>query len=126
MARLEHANITVGDAAKTAAWLGRVFGWQVRWEGSAMNGDGHTVHVGGDGDYLALYEPKGSREGAKPDYMQRGQLNHVGIVVNDLDGAMSSVRAEGYEPHSHQVYEPGARFYFYDENDVEYEVVAYD
>mgnify|MGYP006000636213 CR=1 FL=1 len=126
MARLEHANITVGDAAKTAAWLGRVFGWTVRWEGSAMNGDGHTVHVGTADDYLALYEPKGSQPGASSDYKTQGQLNHVGIVVEDLAKTEKAVRAEGYEPHSHQKYEPGERFYFYDENKIEYEIVAYD
>ena len=126
MARLEHANITVGDAAKTAAWLGRVFGWAIRWEGSAMNGDGHTIHVGTEHDYLALYEPKKTIAGAKSDYASRGQLNHVGIVVDDLAAANKAVLAEGYAPHSHQKYEPGERFYFYDENDVEYEIVAYD
>ena len=126
MARLEHANITVSDAAKTAAWLGRAFGWQVRWEGSAMNGDGHTVHVGTGNDYLALYEPKGARPGTRPDYKTGGQLNHIGIVVDDLSVAEAAIRAEGYEPHSHQKYEPGERFYFYDENAIEYEIVAYD
>ncbi len=126
MARLEHANITVGDAAKTAAWLDRVFGWKIRWEGSAMNGDGYTIHVGSENDYLALYQPKTSAEGGKPDYTSRGQLNHVGIVVDDLVAASKAIKAEGYEPHSHQKYEPGERFYFYDENDVEFEIVAYD
>ena len=126
MARLEHANITVGDAARTADWLGRVFDWDIRWQGAAMNGDGHTIHVGTEGDYLALYQPKTSVAGGKPDYARRGQLNHVGIVVADLKATEKAVRAEGYEPHSHQKYEPGERFYFFDENDVEYEIVAYD
>lgn len=126
MARLEHANITVGDAAKTAAWLGRVFSWHIRWEGSAMNGDGHTIHVGSEQDYLALYQTKNSVSGQKPEHLRRGQLNHIGIVVDDLSAAELAVRAEGYEPHSHQIYEPGERFYFFDENDVEYEIVAYD
>ncbi|MGB7316382.1 MAG: VOC family protein [Planktotalea sp.] len=126
MARLEHANITVGDAARTAAWLERVFGWTIRWQGSAMNGDGQTIHIGTDEEYLALYQPKMTCSGRKPDYEARGQLNHIGIVVADLNMAEKAVRAEGYEPHSHQKYEPGERFYFFDENDVEYEIVAYD
>ena len=126
MARLEHANITVRDAASTAAWLGRAFGWGIRWEGSAMNGEGYTIHVGTDADYLALYQPKSAKDGVRPDYLTSGQLNHIGIVVYDLDAAEIAVRAEGYEPHSHQDYEPGARFYFYDENEIEYEIVAYD
>lgn len=126
MARLEHANITVGDADKTAAWLARVFGWTVKWKGPAMNGLGQTVFVGDADHYLALYQPKSSEEGEKPNYLQRGQLNHIGILVDDLEAAEKAVRVEGYEPHSHQVYEPGARFYFYDENNIEYEVVCYD
>ncbi|MGH1576887.1 VOC family protein [Planktotalea sp.] len=126
MARLEHANITVEDAKRTASWFGRVFGWGIRWEGSAMNGAGQTIHVGTENDYLALYQPKDSAAGSRPNYMQRGQLNHVGIVVDDLSATKQAVRAEGYEPHSHQKYEPGERFYFYDENDIEYEIVAYD
>lgn len=126
MARLEHANITVVDAAKTARWLGRAFGWGVRWEGSAMNGEGYTIHVGGETDYLALYQPKSAKPGVRGDYLTSGQLNHVGLVVEDLAAAERAVRAEGYEPHSHQKYEPGERFYFYDENEIEYEIVAYD
>lgn len=126
MARLEHANITVADAANTAAWLGRAFGWRIRWEGSAMNGTGYTVHVGSGDDYLALYEPRNSKEGARADYASQGQLNHIGLVVADLAVAEKAVLAEGYEPHSHQAYEPGSRFYFYDENKIEFEIVAYD
>ncbi|MEN8892823.1 VOC family protein [Planktotalea arctica] len=126
MARLEHANITVRDAASTAAWLGRAFGWGIRWEGSAMNEEGYTIHMGTDADYLALYQPKSAKGGVRPDYLTSGQLNHIGIVVDDLDATEIAVRAEGYEPHSHQDYEPGARFYFYDENEIEYEIVAYD
>ncbi|HHB81259.1 MAG TPA: VOC family protein [Aliiroseovarius sp.] len=125
MARLEHANITVGDADKTAGWLSRVFEWSVRWKGPAMSGQGQTVFVGDDDHYLALYQPKSSNPGTRPDYLQRGQLNHIGILVDDLEAAEKAVRAEGYAPHSHQDYEPGARFYFYDENDIEFEVVCY-
>jgi catechol 2,3-dioxygenase-like lactoylglutathione lyase family enzyme len=126
MARLEHANITVADAAKTAAWLGRVFGWSIRWEGEAMSGDGYTIHVGSEADYLALYQPKITQAGEKSDYFTCGQLNHIGIVVDDLLITENAVLSEGYEPRSHQDYEPGARFYFYDENYIEFEIVCYD
>ncbi len=61
MARLEHANLNVGDAAKIATWFGHAFGWRVRWEGITFDGAGYTVHVGTDHDYLALYEPKGRK-----------------------------------------------------------------
>jgi catechol 2,3-dioxygenase-like lactoylglutathione lyase family enzyme len=33
---LEHANITVSDPEKTAAWMQAVFGWRIRWQGPAL------------------------------------------------------------------------------------------
>ena len=36
------------------------------------------------------------------------------------------VKDAGFEPHSHGDYEPGKRFYFDDENGIEFEVVSYD
>lgn len=126
MAQLEHANITVGDAHKTAAWLGRVFGWHIRWEGSALSGAGLTVHVGSEDSYLALFQPNATLPGARPDHSTLGQLNHVGFVVDDLPAVKRAIEAEGYHAFNHEKYEPGERFYFYDENHVEYEIVTYD
>ena len=34
-AMFEHANITVSDPAATAAWMEKLFGWHLRWEGDA-------------------------------------------------------------------------------------------
>ena len=34
---LEHANITVSDSEKTAAWMQTVFGRRIRWQGPALN-----------------------------------------------------------------------------------------
>ena len=82
--------------------------------------------MGSETDHLALYEPRETKDGVKSDYATCGQLNHVGIVVDDLASVEAAVRAEGYDPHSHQDYEPGERFYFSDENEIEYEIVAYD
>ena len=48
---LEHANITVSDPEKTAAWMQTVFGWRIRWQGPALN-TGYTVYVGTDAQYL--------------------------------------------------------------------------
>jgi len=33
---LEHVNVTTRDPQAAAEWLGRVFGWRIRWQGSAM------------------------------------------------------------------------------------------
>jgi hypothetical protein len=39
-----------------------------------------------------------------------GHVNHVGIVVDDLDEIEQRVRSVGFEPHMHADYEPGAGF----------------
>ena len=49
------------------------------------------------------------------------------MVVSDLDAVEQRVKDAGSEPYSHADYEPGRRrFYFEDENAVEFEVVNYD
>ena len=55
-----------------------------------------------------------------------GHVNHVGIIVDDLDEIEQLVRSVGFEPHMHANYEPGRRFYFYDETGPEIEVVSYN
>ena len=128
MAQLEHVNITVSDPKRTAQMLIDLFGWHIRWEGSAMAGAGYTVHVGTDDNYVAVYS------GAQPDqivpkrdasYMTRGGLNHIGVVVDDLDAVEAKVIAMELEPKSHADYEPGRRFYFDDPDGVEIEVISY-
>ncbi|WP_102223371.1 VOC family protein [Acidimangrovimonas sediminis] len=127
MAKIEHVNLTVRDPKATAALMGRLFGWELRWEGPAL-GNGYTVHVGTGDQYLALYTGPGgagAQVPAQDNYRQLGGLNHVGVVVDDLDATEAQVRAEGLEPMNHADYEPGRRFYFHDRDGVEYEVVSY-
>ena len=123
-ARIEHVNITVTDPKATAEVLKRLFGWEIRWQGEALD-NGFTVHVGSDSHYLALYTPAKPLRGPAERYIKRGALNHVGLVVSDIDAAETAVRAAGYEPHSHADYEPGKRFYFDGDDGVEYELVSY-
>ena len=56
---LEHVNYTVSDPDGTAKILCELFGWKIRWQGAAISG-GHTVHVGEEESYLALYTPPGT------------------------------------------------------------------
>lgn len=124
-ATLEHANLSVSDPARTAQMLVDLFGWHIRWQGDAISG-GHTVHVGTDHGYLALYTQAGQMTEPQQDsYRTVGGLNHIGVVVPDLDAAEARVRGAGLEPHSHQDYEPGRRFYFHDDDGIEFEVVSY-
>lgn len=126
MSRLEHVNVTVSDPKVTAEMLSTLFGWHVRWEGKAING-GYTVHVGTDESYVAVYSGPGEQLVPKGDasYSTRGGLNHIGVVVDDLDAVEAQVMAMGMTPVNHADYEPGRRFYFHDRDGVEIEVVSY-
>ena len=122
---LEHANITVSDPIATAAWLDQVFGWKIRWQGASIHG-GHSVHVGGAESYLALYSPAKPANDAKgSSYDTKGGLNHLAVVVTDLDAIEARVKAAGFNPVNHADYEPGRRFYFLDHDNIEFEVVSY-
>lgn len=124
MTELEHINVTVRDADVTAKVLCDLFGWKVRWQGASIY-EGRSVHVGSDASYLALYTPPSATGPAAESYHKRAGLNHIGIVVNDLDAVEARVKSQGYVPKSHQDYEPGRRFYFDDENGIEFEVISY-
>ena len=123
-ARLEHVNITVGDADRSAALMEQLFGWSVRWAGASLNG-GRSVHVGTEHQYLALYSAPDS-DGRPIGWSKGMPLNHVAIEVDDLDLAERKVAEAGLTPFSHDDYEPGRRFYFFDPDGIEFEIVSYD
>jgi catechol 2,3-dioxygenase-like lactoylglutathione lyase family enzyme len=123
--RLEHANITVTDTHKTAAMLEALFGWKTRWEGPSIY-EGYSVHVGSADSYLALYESAARAGKSNNSYTHVGGLNHLAVVVDDLDAVEARVKAYGLTPESHANYEPGRRFYFTDGDGIEIEVVQYD
>ena len=124
-AKLEHVNFTVSDPRKTADLMCRLFDWRIRWEGPSKIG-GHTVHVGEDDTYLAIYSEGDAQESGLSGYHQKGGLNHIGVLVDDLDATEKRVIGEGYKPVSHGDYEPGRRFYFHDNDGVEFEVISYN
>lgn len=117
---LEHANLTVSNPERLADLLKQLCGWHERWRGPAQLG-GRTIHVGSERDYLALYQ-HGS---PVPRYAKGQPLNHIALVVDDLDAAERIVEAAGLIPFSHGDYEPGKRFYFYDWDGIEFEMVSY-
>ncbi len=118
---LEHVNITVSDIERSAALLERLCDWHIRWRGPSMMG-GETIHVGGEADYIAVYTHGAPVAGR----FAKGQpLNHVGLVVDDLGAAEAVVKAAGLEPFNHADYEPGRRFYFFDWDGIEFEIVSY-
>ena len=124
MARLEPVNVTVNDPDATAAVLVDLFGWRVRWAGKGMQ-TGRTVHVGDDDSYVALFSFGAPDAATQESYRTRAGLNHIGVVVDDLEAVEIKVKNAGYTPENHADYEPGRRFYFSEENGVEIEVISY-
>lgn len=124
MTRLEHVNVTVADPRHTAEILCKVFGWNIRWQGPGMT-TGYTVHVGGPDSYVALFSYGNPDKPREVSYDTQAGLNHIAVVVDDLDATEKRVKAAGYTPENHADYEPGRRFYYREENGVEFEVVSY-
>jgi catechol 2,3-dioxygenase-like lactoylglutathione lyase family enzyme len=119
--RIEHVNLTVTDIERSAALFESLLGWRQRWRGEAMSG-GEAIHVGEESTYLALYTDRRDHAG-----QAKGRpLNHVGLLVDDLDAAERIVLEHGLETFNHGDYEPGRRFYFFDWDGIEFEVVSYE
>lgn len=118
--RLEHANISVTDPDRSARLLKDLLGWKERWRGASQLG-GRTIHVGADHDYLALY----NGDHVSGEYAKGQPLNHIAFTVDDLEGAEEAVKRHGLSPFGHDDYEPGRRFYFFDWDGIEFEVVSY-
>ena len=123
-AYLEHVNVTVSDPEKTAKLLCELFDWRIRWRGDAIH-NGRSIHVGGSDSYVVVYSKGEPPADTVDSYSTRGGLNHIAVVVDDLDKIEARVVAAGFETFSHADYEPGRRFYFRDDNDIEFEIVSY-
>ena len=120
---IEHVNVTVSDPARSAKMLIELFDWHIRWNGKAQMG-GDTIHVGNERHYIAVYAQVPDADNVL--HHQKGvPLNHIGIVVDDLGEIERRVIALGLTPFSHGDYEPGRRFYFFDPDGIEYEIVSY-
>lgn len=121
--RIEHANLSVTDPERSASLFKLLCGWKERWRGRSQMG-GRTIHVGdpANGDtYLALYT--GDHDRGR--YSKGQPLNHIGLVVDDLSLAEAVVVQAGLTPFGHDDYKPGRRFYFFDWDGIEFEVVSY-
>jgi catechol 2,3-dioxygenase-like lactoylglutathione lyase family enzyme len=118
--QIEHTNLTVSDPERSSALFQHLLGWHERWRGEAQGG-GWTIHVGDETTYLALYTDGERRQ----RYAKGVPLNHVGLLVDDLPAAERVVSEAGLQPFGHGDYEPGRRFYFFDWDGIEFEVVSY-
>lgn len=119
-ALIEHVNLTVSNLERSTRLLESLCGWRVRWRGPSQMG-GETIHVGSDSAYIAIYSDGRDHAG-----QSKGRpLNHVGLLVDDLEAAEETVFAHGLLPFGHDSYDPGGRFYFLDWDGIEFEVVSY-
>lgn len=128
LGRIEHANLTVSDPDRSAELFKKMLGWEERWRGESQLG-GHTIHVGAPGngaDYMALYTNQDVQAYRDKRFSKGEPLNHVGLLVDDLDAAEAVVEEAGLEPFSHGDYEPGKRFYFFDWDGIEFEIISYE
>jgi catechol 2,3-dioxygenase-like lactoylglutathione lyase family enzyme len=123
-ARLEHANLTVGDLdAAIDFLLTAIPEFRVRGRGTDPEGR-RWVHVGSESSYIAINEEIPERDG--PSAAQWRGVNHLGFVVDDAEAVKRRLVAKGYregyicEPHPHR-----KRLYLHDRDDNEWEFVEY-
>ena len=125
MATLEHTNFTVRDPQASAAWMQKVFGWKTRWEGPAIAG-GYTVHVGSAAYLSGALCAQRSETAGESSYDIVGGLNHVGVLVEDIDATEESARGRVHPQITTPITNRADGFTFDDDNGIEFEVVQYD
>ncbi len=120
---IEHVNVTVGNPERTAEMLVYLFGWHIRWKGPSAMG-GRTIHVGTAANYIAVYA-EDDFDGSPLAHRKGQPLNHIGIEVENLDEVEQRAIAFGLKPFSHGDYNPGRRFYLFDADGIEWEIISY-
>ena len=119
---IEHVNLTVSNLTRSIEFYRRLFGWDIRWQGTTTGGS-PAAHIGDDRNYLALFEATKPNRWAI-DYDAVG-FNHFGVVVDDIDVMKQRLDELGAEHGLEQDYEPGRRVYFTDPDGIEVELVQY-
>jgi len=93
---LDHLNLSVNDFDETAAWYGRVFGFEVVQDETDAHGVRWGVLKGGDA-MLCIYEypdfqaPEGAREAGIHG------VRHFGLRITDGDGWVATIERENLE-----------------------------
>ena len=121
--RLEHVNMTVADLDRSVAFYCDLLDLHVRWKGEIAP-DRLGAHIGDDDHYLALFQAGHTQPRPAPDYTGPG-INHVGFVVDDLEGVRARLERLGGAVHFEAAYEPGRRLYTSDPDGNEIELVEY-
>ena len=117
-----HVGISVPDAEASAAWYGRMLGFEVI---ARMKEDGaqkmNIVHIGRGNCYIELVEVEGAKP--LPDYRRDPSadfgvhgLKHMAFEVADVAAAVAELRAKGAEVAFGPVDTPGVAFVFIRDN----------
>jgi len=121
---LEHVNLTVADLDRSIAFYCDLLDGHVRWKGE-IGPERMGAHVGDDHCYVALFQAseRGTRS-AVAGYPRPG-FNHFGFVVDDLDNVRARLARLGAPVEEVPDYPPGRRFYTFDPDGHEIELVEY-
>lgn len=126
-ARFEHANITVPDVDAAIAFLGCIEPrFRILHDDRSEQGY-RWVHFGTPQGYFALEDPHVDTPDAalKRRYRDFG-VNHIGLVVEDVDATSNRLKAAGYaETHVEERNDHRIRRYFLDSAGMEWELVQY-
>lgn len=123
---LEHVNITVSNLKEAIHFFTTAFpDFAVRAQGKQV--DREWIHLGNAQSYVALFSPyeRAESEIHPINYTKNG-FNHVGFVVQDIEGIAERLLAAGYvRDYPKQVESVRIRDYFIDHDGNEFEFVQY-
>lgn len=126
----EHANITVSSIEESVRFLSAAFPTFRQRGGGYLHGNealGQWLHFGTDETYIALQQNRRATGQSGAAYESVG-VNHIGFVVDDLDGLVERMERAGYplSPMSAMTGHPHRRrAYFNDADGLEWEFVEY-
>lgn len=98
MTQFEHANITVPNIdAATAFLLNAAPNFRIKAD-KTPDGAHRWAHIGNANCYFALQEPQemSSSKDTRSPYQNIG-INHIGLIVEDLDKIQQKLLTLGYE-----------------------------
>ena len=124
---LEHENITVFDVAAALKFL-KVIDPDFKIRHDEKPPKSHRwVHIGNDENYFALQEPHLDSDSEDHRRTYRDiRINHLGLVVDDLETVVTRLNKHGYRKRIEVEYNPHRkRAYYYDSADFECELVEY-
>lgn len=122
--RLEHANISVLDLDRAVKFITTALP-HFRIRGGDQSQHPGWLHIGTDETYISLTHSPDAQRGKRANYHDLG-VNHLGVVVDDVDGVVARLREAGYRQSPTMEVTPWRkRYYFFDEDDMEWEFIEY-